>query len=77
MICVKFTAFCNLRANLRIRLATLRKSLASTCKSIWPGVKTMDAQARARHLPTKITIERQTKLQKLLFIVVLFVNLTK
>ena len=27
MICVKFTAFCDLRADLRIRLATLRKSV--------------------------------------------------
>ena len=27
MICVKFAAFCNLRADLRIRLATLRKSV--------------------------------------------------
>ena len=34
MICVKFTAFCDLRANLRIRLATLRKSIRkfSFCK---------------------------------------------
>ena len=44
MICVKFTAFCDLRADLRIRLATLRKSvckfwfckLASTYESVWP-----------------------------------------
>ena len=44
MICVKCTAFCDLR----IRLATLRKSvrkfwfckLASTCESVWPGLKT-------------------------------------
>ena len=42
MICVKFMAFCDLRADLRIRLATLRKSvrkfwfckLASTCESV-------------------------------------------
>ena len=27
MICVKFTAFCDLRADLRIRLATLHKSV--------------------------------------------------
>ena len=27
MICVKFTAFCDLRADLQIRLATLRKSV--------------------------------------------------
>ena len=27
MICVKFTAFCDLRADLRIRLATLRTSV--------------------------------------------------
>ena len=27
MICVKFTAFCDLRADLRIRLATLRQSV--------------------------------------------------
>ena len=27
MICVKFTAFCDLRADLWIRLATLRKSV--------------------------------------------------
>ena len=27
MICVKFTAFCDLRVDLRIRLATLRKSV--------------------------------------------------
>ena len=27
MICVKFTTFCDLRADLRIRLATLRKSV--------------------------------------------------
>ena len=27
MICVKFTAFCDVRADLRIRLATLRKSV--------------------------------------------------
>ena len=27
MICVKFTAFCDLRADLRIRLATHRKSV--------------------------------------------------
>ena len=47
MICVKFTAFCDLRADLRIRLATLRKSvrkfcfckLALTLKSVWPGHK--------------------------------------
>ena len=34
MICVKFTAFCDLRADLRIRLATLRKSVRkfSFCK---------------------------------------------
>ena len=44
-ICVKFTAFCHLRADLRIRLATIRKyvckfwfrKLASTCESVWPG----------------------------------------
>ena len=49
MICVKFTAFCDLRADLRIRLATLCKSvrkfwfckLASTCESVWPGFKTL------------------------------------
>ena len=42
MICVKFTAFCDLRADLRIRLATLRKSvrkfwfckLALTCVNL-------------------------------------------
>ena len=41
MMCVKFTAFCDLR----IRLATLRKSvgkfwfykLALTCGSVWPA----------------------------------------
>ena len=49
MICVKFTAFCDLRADLRIRLATLRSPyassgfanlrwLASTCESVWPGL---------------------------------------
>ena len=46
MIYVKFTAFCDLRGDLRIRLATLRKSvrkfwfrkLASTCESVWPGL---------------------------------------
>ena len=51
MICVKFTAFCDLRANLRIRLAALRKSLrkfwfwklALACvdlrvRSVWPGL---------------------------------------
>ena len=27
MICVKFTVFCDLQADLRIRLATLRKSV--------------------------------------------------
>ena len=27
MICMKFTAFCDLRADLRIRLATLHKSV--------------------------------------------------
>ena len=27
MVCVKFTAFCDLRADLRIRLVTLRKSV--------------------------------------------------
>ena len=27
MICVEFTTFCDLRADLRIRLATLRKSV--------------------------------------------------
>ena len=45
MVCVKFTAFCDLRADLRIRLATHRKSarkfrfckLALTCESVWPG----------------------------------------
>ena len=48
MIYVKFTVFCDLRADLRIRLATLRKSssgfanlrrLASTCESAWRGLK--------------------------------------
>ena len=50
MICVKFTAFCDLRADLRIRLATLRKSvrkfcfcklanwLASTCECTAPSI---------------------------------------
>ena len=46
MICVKFTAFCDLRADLLIRLAFLRKSvckfwfckLASTCECVWPGL---------------------------------------
>ena len=46
MICVKFKAFCDLRADLRFRLATLRKSvrkfcfckLALTCESVWPGL---------------------------------------
>ena len=43
MICVKFTAFCDLRAGLRIRLATPYASsgfgkLASTCESVWPGL---------------------------------------
>ena len=52
MICVKFTAFYDLRADLRIRLATLRKSvrkfwfckLALTCVDLrvrWPGLKTI------------------------------------
>ena len=49
MICVKFTAFCDLLADLRIRLATLHKSvrkfcfckLVSTCESIWPGLQTL------------------------------------
>ena len=44
MICVEFTAFCDLWVNLRIRLATLHKSvrkfwfckLALTCESVWP-----------------------------------------
>ena len=48
MICVKFTAFCDLR----IRLATLRKSvhkfwfckLALTCKYVWPGLNERDFQ---------------------------------
>ena len=31
MVCVKFTAFCDLRADLRIRLATLRKSARKFC----------------------------------------------
>ena len=31
MICMKFTAFCDLRADLRIRLATLRKSVRKFC----------------------------------------------
>ena len=31
MICVKFTAFCDLGANLRICLATLRKSVRKFC----------------------------------------------
>ena len=43
MTCVKFTAFCDLRADLRIRLATLHKSvskfwfckLALTCVDLW------------------------------------------
>ena len=56
MICVKFTFFCNLQADLRIRLATLRKSvrkfwfckLALTCESVWPGLK-----SSAAFLPTK------------------------
>ena len=46
MICVKFTAFGDLRADLQIRLTTLRKSvrkfwfckLALTCESVWPGL---------------------------------------
>ena len=46
MICVEVTAFCDLR----IRLATLRKSerkfwfckLALTCESVWPGLKEQD-----------------------------------
>ena len=45
MICVKLTAFCDLRADLRIGLATLRKSvrkfwfckLESTCESVGQG----------------------------------------
>ena len=45
-ICVKFTACVNLRNDLRIRLAALRKSvrkfwfiqLASTCESVSPGL---------------------------------------
>ena len=45
MIWMKFTAFCDLR----IRLATLRKSirkfwfckLASTCESVWPGLNSI------------------------------------
>ena len=45
MMSVKFTAFCDLRADLRIRLATFRKSvrkfwfckLASSCESVWPA----------------------------------------
>ena len=47
MICVKFKAFYDLRADLQIRLATHHKSvrkfwfckLASTCESVWPGLK--------------------------------------
>ena len=48
MICVKCTAFYDLRADLRIRLAALCKSvrkfwfckLALTCvESVWPGFK--------------------------------------
>ena len=46
MICVEFTTFCDLRDDLRIHLAAHRKSvlkfwfckLASTCKSVWPGL---------------------------------------
>ena len=46
MIFVEFTPFCDLRADLRIRLATIRKSVrkfwfckvASTCESVWPGL---------------------------------------
>ena len=58
MICVKLTAFCDLRADLRIRLATLLKSvrkfwfrkLALTCESVWPGLNTDGEKVRAKRL---------------------------
>ena len=49
MICVKFTAFCDLRADLRIRLATLRKFVRKFwfCKLALPCVDLRLRLARA------------------------------
>ena len=49
MICMKFTAFCDLRADLRIPLATLRKSIRKFwfCKLAWACVDLQVCLARA------------------------------
>ena len=58
MICVKFAAFCNLRADLRIRLATLRKSVRKFC-FCKPALTCVDLRVRLAR-----TVEEKSCLSK-------------